>query len=112
MLRKSLFTLLFLTSFQNCNTREIKLEELNSLKGATLKIRASNFKALEKSIIEDKKLNYLQSFLLGLEYKKQRKYKTAILWFTQAFYEDDERLSKKFYPSSVYNYVTSWKKKI
>ncbi|RME91152.1 MAG: hypothetical protein D6767_05665, partial [Candidatus Hydrogenedentota bacterium] len=103
-MRYIIWFLIFITG-TGCVAREVNFSDIAILNKEITK--SYDAKLFFKALKDRKTPTYAELFLAGLIHKKRKEYKSAILNFTRAFYEDTARKSKKFFPGPVYSYVSS-----
>lgn len=93
-----------------CYAREVSRQDVASLSRSILHIRADDLETVQEFVKENPHPTYAQAFMLGYLHKKKGEYKSAILWYARAYFEDTGRQSNKFFPGPVLAHVkTSFK---
>ena len=70
-------------------------------------IHTNDHSSFIKKWKKKKKLNYIESFTMGMAHYKMKKFRSALLYFASSVFMSGKRPSK-YYPSVVYQYLNSW----
>ncbi len=106
---KKLFLFLFFL-LCSCQASRIEWEDIHSIKGNIEKVRAKSHKEIIRNLKNKKSFNYAHSFMLGMSHFHLDEFRNAILWFGRSYFQDGKRPSN-YYPSTVYEHITSFKNK-
>ena len=100
--------LIFLSGFSTaCATENVDWKDIQSFREQIIHIRTGDHRSFIQMWKNKKKLNYIESFAMGLAHFKLKEFRRALLFFARSVFISG-KMPSKYYPSVVHHYLDSW----